>query len=110
MSYARIVHNISPLHHDLLRRLTKEWRDPQEGIKEPIIIEESERQQAPTHLYVIWNEWSSLSQNDRSEIILDAYEQAKGRNFALNVTVAMGLTSQEAQRMGIEYAPLETAA
>ena len=34
---------------------------------------------------------------------MDAYEQMQGRGGAVNVTVAMGLTPVEADRLGIRY-------
>jgi hypothetical protein len=50
---------------------------------------------------VIWDEWAPLSQQDRSEIIMDAYVRAKGQGDAVRISVAMGLTAAEAARMGI---------
>jgi hypothetical protein len=38
----------------------------------------------------------------RSRIILDAYNEAKGEQEALKVTAAMGLTREEATRLGIK--------
>ena len=107
MPFAQIAHGVNTRLIQLEDRLVEEWRNPQGNAPEPIIIEESDRQQAPEHLYVIWSEWTGLSQYERSKIVLNAYERVRGRNFALNVTLAMGLTSDEADRMGIEYAPLE---
>ncbi len=37
----------------------------------------------------------------RSRMILDAFKEVRGEREALNVTVSMGLTPPEAQRMGI---------
>ena len=34
---------------------------------------------------------------------MDAYEEVRGRGGAVNVTVAMGLTPAEADRLGIRY-------
>ena len=111
MPLAKIVHKINLKYRELQTRLVEEWSSPQQGAAEPVIIEEADTQgRVPTHLYVIWNAWSDLDQIERSEIIMEACEQVRGRDFALNVTVAMGLTTREAERMGIEYAPLDTAA
>lgn len=111
MALAKMVHRVPAKYRDLQERLTQEWRNPQEGTTEPIIIEEVGPQEfVPAHLYVIWSEWASLEQTERSELITDSCEEVRGRDLALNVTVAMGLTPEEAQRMGIEYAPLDTAA
>jgi hypothetical protein len=110
MSFAQITRNINSRYVEMEERLVHEWQHPQKGVVEPIIIMEADRQQTPTHLYVIWSEWSDLSMRDRSKIILNAYERAQGRNIALNITVAMGLTPEDAQRMGIEYAPFDITA
>ena len=77
---------------------------------EPVIVLESQGQQTPTHLYVIWGEWGQLTQLERSEIVLEAYREAKGSAFASNLRIALGLPPEEAKRMGIEYAPLQAAA
>jgi hypothetical protein len=89
----------------LRERLEAEWEDPQGA--EPIIIEESTRQgPAPVHLYVVWQEWSDLSPLERSRIILKAYEHHLGVDNAArvtDVTLAMGLTPDEARKMNIEF-------
>ncbi|MBV9852366.1 MAG: hypothetical protein JO250_22100 [Armatimonadetes bacterium] len=110
MSFAQITRNLNPRYVELEEKLVQEWQHPQNGIAEPVIIMEAERQQAPTHLYVIWSEWKDMSMRDRSKLILNAYERAEGRNFALNVAVALGLTPEEARKQGIEYAPVDAAA
>lgn len=109
MSYARRVFPKNPVYEAFARRLVEEIRSPQEGMAEPVIVLESQGQQTPTHLYIIWSEWGQLTQLERSEIALDAYREAKGSNSASNLRVALGLTPDEAARMGIEYAPLEPA-
>lgn len=98
----RITHESPEVAEELRRRLADEWRNPQEGDVEPFIIEESGNYR-PTHLYVIWKEWADRNQQQRSEIIMDAFEDVKGRNKVLDVTVAMGLTPVEAKRMHIDY-------
>jgi hypothetical protein len=87
----------------LRQRLIDEWRNPQEQVPAPVIIEEAGTQNRPTRLYVIWDDWTDLDQEERSEIIMDAYETVRGADKALQVTVAMGLTRREADRMKIEY-------
>ena len=93
----------SPAAQALLNRLVDEWRQPDPNAKQPIIIEQSGGQGQPTHLYVVWDDWAPLGSIERSEVIMDAYEQLRGRAGAASVTVAMGLTPDEADRLGIRY-------
>ena len=91
-------------------RLIQEWLHPQEGASEPIIIEETAQYYDDLlHFYVIWAEWSQMPQRDRSEIILRAYKDSHSNGNGKKVSIAMGLTAEEARRMGIDYAPLDAA-
>jgi len=90
---------------ELTRLLMQEWTNPQPS-GQPLIVIEDEGGQ-PRHVYVIWDEWGDLSQVDRSMIIMDVVENLTGERRISDpsqVTVAMGLTSEEARRMGLEAA------
>ena len=100
----RLRAELPPAASDLKTRLVAEWRRSQSDQSQPVIIEDSGGANQPLHVYVIWDEWDDLDMVDRSEIIMDAYAERYGRDQNLNVTVAMGLTSIEADRMGIRYA------
>ena len=95
---------------DLKRRLVEEWKEPREAdLQEPrpTIIHEQDDQGVVVHVYVVWEEWEGLSQEDRSEVITAAYWEAfdvKG----LALTVAMGLTLEEGRRMGLDSSPQNT--
>ncbi len=110
MSLAQRIYPKNPIYEAFGQRLAEELRSPQPGSVEPIIILESQGRSAPAYLYAIWSEWSQLTPLERSEILLDAYREAKGTEAALQLRVALGLTRDEAARMGIEYAPLEADA
>jgi len=88
---------------ELLRLLVQELRHPREARGRPLILIKQEGRGLirPIQLYVVWRKWESLSQLERSEIIMDAYEQVKGADEAQKVVSAMGLTPEEAPRMGI---------
>lgn len=91
-------------HDQMTERLYQEWHAPQPGEGEPFIIEESPRLGGwPNHLYVIWSEWSDLSPLERSRMILQAYRQHHGLERTMIVTLAMGLTPDEARLMKIEF-------
>jgi len=93
----------SPAAQALLNRLVDEWQHPDPNAAQPIIVEETGGQGQPTHLYVMWDDWAPLGSIERSEVIMSAYEEVRGRAGAINVTVAMGLTPAEADRLGIRY-------
>src|SRR5438105_339620 len=86
----------SPAAQALLDRLVAEWRPPEPAAHQPIIMEGAAGQNQPVHLYVIWDDWTPLGSIERSEVIMDAFEQIQGRAGPNNVTVAMGLTPVEA--------------
>lgn len=87
----------------LRERLVREWEQPSLAVQ-PVLIEAAgDRLSGSKHLYVIWDDWLSLDQQARSEIIMDAYEATHERPDILSVTVAMGLTAKEAESMGIRY-------
>ncbi len=92
----------SESERELLEKLLIEWRATDSRAQQPVILEEREGPGKPVHIYVIWDDWARLSGIERSEIIMDAYEQHYGHDAALDVTVAMGLTPVEADRMGIK--------
>lgn len=105
MPVARRVGTIERIKTEqLLERLFQEWRAQQAGGGEPLIIEESPRNgDRPNHLYVVWSEWGNLTPMERSRLIMQAYEKYKGRDIANSVTLAMGLTPDEARQMKIEF-------
>lgn len=87
----------------LLELLYQEWRAQRAGEGEPLIIEESPRDgDRPNHLYVVWSEWGDLTPIERSRLIMQAYEKYRGRDLATSVTLAMGLTPDEARRINIQ--------
>ena len=115
MPFAKIIEEENPEYVKLLERLRSEWQSPRPDAASPVIIATTEshlrRHTAyPTRLYVIWDAWGSLSQRERSEIIMDAYEATHRREDLLHVTVAMGLTREEAERIKLRYAIEEAAA
>ncbi len=88
----------------LLERLLQEWRAQQAGEGEPLIIEEAPRRgERPNHLYVVWSDWNNLTPMERSRLIMQAYAQYRGADLAESVTLAMGLTPDEARHLNIEF-------
>lgn len=103
MPIGRLIREQKSQVEALRGRLIQEWAEPSLA-PQPVLIEASgDRMSGSKHLYIIWDEWLPLTQRERSEIIMDAYEVTHERRDALNITVAMGLTAMEAERMGIRY-------
>lgn len=91
----------APRHHEELeRRLLEEWRATPSEFPRPDIVEESDGSKT-VHAFVIWDEWKNLSPEERTEVILNGYEQFYGEIPAKELSVAMGLTSHEAQGLGM---------
>lgn len=55
------------------------------------------------HVYVVWSEWAHLGREERGEIIMDAAEKVKLPPDLQRITIAMGLTPDEADRFGIRW-------
>jgi hypothetical protein len=83
----------------LRTELEAELRSPKDTGEPEIVIERTNP--ATTHLFVIWSKWEHLVQMVRSRIILDAYAGTMGDEETNKVTVSMGLTPDEASRLGI---------
>ena len=88
---------------DLKQRLMEEWSSSHSTIEPRADIrEEVDSQGRAVHLYVIWSEWGEMDHQRRSEVIMDAFIDVHGAPAAEKVSVAMGITPQEATRMGID--------
>jgi hypothetical protein len=72
---------------------------------EPYIIQDRVPQTHSRHVVVIWDAWDEMDRTARSQIIADAFRQTGIRD---NLTVALGLTQQEAMSMG--YLPYQIIA
>jgi hypothetical protein len=86
----------------LMQRLVDEWQG--KGTEpRPTIVHEEDEQGVVVHVYVVWTEWGDLDQQARSELITAAYWKVFEEK-GLALTVAMGLTPEEAKRMGVRTA------
>ncbi|HEV3341237.1 MAG TPA: hypothetical protein VG125_12795 [Pirellulales bacterium] len=73
------------------------------------IIYEHEFPSGKLRVTVIWDEWDRLPLEERTEVILRAYEQAEGRPFRERVALASGLTVPEAHAAGMLPVQIITA-
>ena len=77
------------------------------SLDEPFVLQSRVPQTSSRHAVVIWNAWRSLSPRARSAVILDAYDESGVLDGDV-VRVAMGLTHDEAYRLG--YLPFQVVA
>ena len=91
-----------PGEQELRVELLGEMQHPKNEGEPDILIEGDAK--AGVHLFVIWAKWLGLEQAVRSRNILDAYAEWKDEREALQVTVSMGLTPDEAKSQGLEAA------
>ena len=87
-------------NQDLKNRLVAEWRNQNPTEPRPTIVQETDDQGVVVHVYVVWSAWGDLDQQARSEIITEAYWEVFDVQ-GLALTVAMGLTPEEANQMGV---------
>ncbi len=110
MPIARLIDGNASARGLLRQRLASEWRGEISTLEtQPVLIEDKGKDnrfgmRPSTHLYVIWDQWQPLTPQERSEIIMDAYEDTHELADVTRVTVAMGLTDTEAQAAGIHWA------
>lgn len=90
----------SPKHDRLVSRLAQEFRTAGESLM-PLILEDHLPVTKSRHVHVIWDAWSGIPDEDRATIIVDAYAKAEGEPAASEVTVADGVTPQEALALGL---------
>jgi hypothetical protein len=90
----------------LVDTLAQEFRAPSPEDRQPYFQIQQQPPLSRVHVTVIWDRWKNLSHQERAEIILDAYEAWRGQGSAEAISVAMGLTTAEADRLGFV---LETA-
>lgn len=99
--YRRVARELPEDAADLTQLLVAEWQHPSDA-GEPVIIEEAPSR-GVLHLYVVWGAWAEWKPVDRSEVIMNAFTEVHGLDRVLDVTLAMGLTASEAERMGLHW-------
>lgn len=66
-----------------------------------IYIKEGSPPDRLQRVYVVWDEWKNVAENQRTGIIVDAIEKAGPPYDANRIAIAMGLTRREADDLGI---------
>lgn len=90
-------------HYVLVDELATEWRQRDTANAEPAIFIDRGRPPEPTKVYVLWSKWADMDRIERSEIIMEAAEKVLPRDEILDIAIAMGLTRDEARRMGLVF-------
>lgn len=90
----------SPRFESFVRRLAQELKSPGLG-PQPLILEEEVSSTRSRHVRVIWDQWRNLSEEQRADVILEAYKQAEGKDFADQITISAGLTGPESLALGL---------
>ena len=93
--------NRHPHHDALVDELVRHIRGEPNLPEFPRIIEETVPLSPSIRVHVLWDEWESVRDVERSEIVLEAYDRARGREEMLKISVASGLTPRDAQRLGL---------
>ena len=89
--------------HQLIREIVAEIGtplDPNQPLRQPIIVENELGQTKTLHVAVIWERWKLVPGGDRARIIMRAYEDAES-NRADQITIALGATFAEAIDLGL---------
>ena len=104
MPYRLVEPEPLPENPDLVADLAQELRlmRPDGDPAAPLIIEEKMRLSDRIHVTVIWDLWGEVAPEDRSRIILDAYERVRGASAILTLSAALGLTHANAKKVGVE--------
>ena len=87
---------IDPVYVDAIAQELRLMR-PDGSFDAPFIIEEQTRHSDRIHVTVIWDRWGAVDPEDRSRMILDAYERMRGTSAILSLSAALGLTHAEAK-------------
>lgn len=104
MPVKRIRPEIQTTHPDLVQALKDELiAAREEGPADaPEIVEELLPRSDYFHVSVVWDRWAAIDPRERSQIIMQAYQQARGFDEMRKITLALGLTHAEAQRMQLQ--------
>jgi hypothetical protein len=84
---------------DLVDLLAEELKNPQES-GQPV-IDEQDFPTGKSRVNVLWDKWDRLPLEDRTAVIVQAYEVAEGPQSRERIALASGLTPPEAHAAGM---------
>lgn len=85
---------------DLVSELVAELRENHEA-GQPVIEEQTFPKTNAVRVTVFWDKWEPVPDDQRSSVILEAYEEVEGREFRDRIALAIGLTIPEASEFGL---------
>jgi hypothetical protein len=87
-------------HPRLVEDLARELKESHES-GQPIIEELEFPRTNNLRVTVIWDRWDPIPDEDRGNVILQAYEQVEGKEFTDRIALTLGLTVPDAVETGI---------
>jgi hypothetical protein len=93
-----------PQHDELVAELVRHLGDGPDLPDFPKVYEEPIRLSKNITVTVIWPAWAAVREDERIQIVLEAYAQARGDSAMLAISSVFGLTPLEAKELGISFA------
>lgn len=93
-----------PDYLKLKEQLVAEWKEQPGGSyvhPSPEIIEEETKPGQIEAVYVVWDAWAKMEDQVRSELIVEAFREARGEENLKDLMLAIGLTRSERARYSI---------
>ncbi len=93
-------------HEAMVRELVRHLKATEDEVlpEQPRIIEETVPLSHALRVFVVWDRWTEIAeQRERDEIILEAYDQALGRESMARISVVRGLTRPETLEIGATH-------
>jgi hypothetical protein len=94
-----LVEHVRPVSEALAKQLADELKS--DRVSGQPLIDEQEFPTGKLRVTVIWDAWDRLSLEDRTSVILRAYELGEGRAYRDRIALASGLTFPEAYAAGM---------
>jgi hypothetical protein len=87
-------------HAALVKKLATELASSGDEVQ-PLILEEHVMATNSRHVHVVWDRWKDIPDEERAAIIVEAYRQADLEDAASEITIAAGVTPEEAVLLGV---------
>jgi hypothetical protein len=95
-----VVRGYAPLAQEI-ERVVRERNPAAQRPDEPRVIWEENPYLDRVQVTVIWDRWQDVDPEVRGRIIVDAVETARGQEVARKIGLALGVTPEQAERLGV---------